>query len=391
MGLKHILVTFFSTFLIFTAFGIAHSDYNLEEDKLRQIFYIEDEIARLNDLIFINDTKIKLYTEELENLKAELKNLNEFISFSKDSASFNIDEYESELKDINNFKTNLDKLKSGYRERLIWLYKTVQSLNRSYFSAQKNFNEFYSRLKYLNKLSELRKRNLDHILRSEYILNQKKEMQKLSLTKRKEYFQEKKDQSSELNEKIYSIEAEMNKIRELTSDYMKLIDERKSLIATINKRIQFIKEPFIYKINQVVDYPDTNFEYLKGKLILPVNSVDIINSFGTYINPETFTISQSNGITVSISQNSEVKVVASGTIEDILYTHILGDIIIVNHGNGYRTVYGSTKPVGIVKGINVKAGDVIGWTQSSGYGQSFHFELWIGKEPVDPIFWFRRG
>lgn len=142
MGLKHILVTFFSTFLIFTAFGIAHSDYNLEEDKLRQIFYIEDEIARLNDLIFINDTKIKLYTEELENLKAELKNLNEFISFSKDSASFNIDEYESELKDINNFKTNLDKLKSGYRERLIWLYKTVQSLNRSYFSAQKISTSF---------------------------------------------------------------------------------------------------------------------------------------------------------------------------------------------------------------------------------------------------------
>jgi|GEM_PF-6881014 hypothetical protein len=117
MGLKHILVTFFSTFLIFTAFGIAHSDYNLEEDKLRQIFYIEDEIARLNDLIFINDTKIKLYTEELENLKAELKNLNEFISFSKDSASFNMMSMNQNLKTLTISKLISINLNPGYRER----------------------------------------------------------------------------------------------------------------------------------------------------------------------------------------------------------------------------------------------------------------------------------
>lgn len=391
MGLRTLPYIFGLLLSIFVLNTNVYSDFNLEEDKLRQIFYIEDDIAKLNDLIDLNDTKIRLYKNEIAKIKNELKLLEEFISFAEDTVTFSLEKYEAELEDINKFKENIEKLKVGYKERLIWLYKNGSIIEQELLFASSNFNEFYSRLKYLNKISNLRKRNLERILKNEYILNEKTRMQKLRISERETYLSQRQDDRRILLEKLFSLESEMRQTEELNGEYLSIISSKQSEIASINKRIQFIKEPFVYKINQVVDYPDTNFQYLKSRLILPVQSVDIITDFGTYINSETFTISQSNGITVSISKNSEVKVVASGVVEDILFIHEIGDVIIINHGDGFRTVYGSTRPLNIVKGMRLRAGDIIGWTQNSRSGQAFHFELWRDKEPLDPKFWFRRN
>lgn len=369
----------------------AFSNYNLEEDKLRQIFHIEDDIAKLNDLIDLNDTKIRLYSVEISKLKGELKLLEEFIAFAEDTITFSLEKYESELEDINKFKENIEKLKDGYRDRLVWLYKNGSIIEQELLFSSNSLNEFYSRLKYLNKISDLRKKNLERIIKNEYILTEKTRMQKLRVSEREIYLSQRQDDRRILLEKLFSLESELRSAEELNGEYLNIISLKQSQIADINKRIQFIKEPFIYKINQVVDYPDTNFAFLKSRLILPVLSVDILTDFGTFINPETFTISNSNGITVSISKNSEVKSVASGVVEEILFIYEIGDVIVVNHGDGYRTVYGSTRPINLQKGMRVKAGETLGWTQNSRNGQAFHFELWKDKEPLDPKFWFRRN
>lgn len=391
MGLRIINFILCLSLSVFVFHKSANSNYNLEEDKLRQIYYIEDDIAKLNDLIDLNDTKIRLYTTEISKLKSELKLLEEFITFAEDTVTFSLEQYESELEDINKFKENIEKLKEGYKERLVWLYKNGSIIEQELLFASSNFNEFYSRLKYLNKISDLRKRNLERIIKNEYILNEKTRMQKLRISEREIYISQRHDDKRILLEKIFSLESEMRKAEELNNEYLSYITNKQSEIAAINKRIQFIKEPFVYKINQVVDYPDTNFALLKSRLILPVQSVDIITDFGTYINPETFTISNSNGITVSISKNSEVKAIASGIVEEVMFVHEIGDVVILNHGDGFRTVYGSTRPLNIAKGMRLNAGDIIGWTQNSRNGQAFHFELWKDKEPLDPKFWFRRN
>ena len=130
---------------------------------------------------------------------------------------------------------------------------------------------------------------------------------------------------------------------------------------------------------------------MKGRLILPVQSVDIIEDFGTQMNQNTLAVSYNNGIDVSIAKGSEVVSVADGVVESVSYIPSIGDVIIINHGNEYRTVYGLIDNIAVSVGDEVTAGKVIAFTSDNLDGQSFHFELWKDKEPQNPKFWFSRN
>lgn len=66
-----------------------------------------------------------------------------------------------------------------------------------------------------------------------------------------------------------------------------------------------------------------------------------------------------------------------------------GHAVIINHGNGYKSLYAhmSKIPKGIKKGIEVKKGDKIGYVGSTGRstGPHLHYEFRVNNKPVDPL------
>jgi murein DD-endopeptidase MepM/ murein hydrolase activator NlpD len=65
----------------------------------------------------------------------------------------------------------------------------------------------------------------------------------------------------------------------------------------------------------------------------------------------------------------------------------LGYHVIVDHGDGSRSVYAHLSEIWVSQGQWVNQGDVVGALGSTGYstGAHLHFELWIGGVPVDPL------
>ena len=65
----------------------------------------------------------------------------------------------------------------------------------------------------------------------------------------------------------------------------------------------------------------------------------------------------------------------------------LGYHVIVDHGDGSRTVYGHLSEIWVSQGQYVSQGEAVGALGSSGYstGPHLHFELWVGGGPVDPL------
>ena len=57
----------------------------------------------------------------------------------------------------------------------------------------------------------------------------------------------------------------------------------------------------------------------------------------------------------------------------------LGNAVIINHNNGFKTTYGHMKSVKVKKGQIVEKGDVIGIMGSTGHstGTHFHFEVYL--------------
>lgn len=89
---------------------------------------------------------------------------------------------------------------------------------------------------------------------------------------------------------------------------------------------------------------------------------------------------------------------ADGTVTSVCNTYSktgqvggtgdMGNYVIINHGNGYKTRYQHmTKgSVTVKKGQKVKAGQVIGYMGNTGYstGRHLHFDISINGEYVDP-------
>lgn len=98
------------------------------------------------------------------------------------------------------------------------------------------------------------------------------------------------------------------------------------------------------------------------------------------------------GILINASEGAPVKAIASGQVVFSNWVRGFGNLIIVDHGNDYLSVYGYNQSVLRSVGDRVKAGQVIARAGSTG-GQvepALYFEIRRGSQAVDPLQWLAR-
>jgi len=139
------------------------------------------------------------------------------------------------------------------------------------------------------------------------------------------------------------------------------------------------------------DYPISSedpFIQHKGRLTWPVAGT-LLHDFGQ---PRAGGQLKWNGVVLAAPRGREVRSVYHGRVEFADWLAGLGLLVIVNHGDGFMTLYGYNET--IVKNVGdwVAPGDVIATVGDSG-GQSqtsLYFEVRQGSRPVDPRQWFTR-
>ncbi len=64
-----------------------------------------------------------------------------------------------------------------------------------------------------------------------------------------------------------------------------------------------------------------------------------------------------------------------------------GNYVVIDHGNGYTTIYGHASELACSTGDYVNQGDVIAYVGSTGNstGPHLHFEIRENDEPIDPL------
>jgi septal ring factor EnvC (AmiA/AmiB activator) len=130
------------------------------------------------------------------------------------------------------------------------------------------------------------------------------------------------------------------------------------------------------------------FSSLKGNLMKPVGSAKVFRPFGENKNEELNTVTVNYGIDFKVESAQSVKSVADGIISAIEWLPGYGSVVIITHTEGYRTVYGHLGTISVREGNKVSAGFVIGTVGKSLEGYIFHFEIWKGKQNLNPGSWF---
>jgi murein hydrolase activator len=133
------------------------------------------------------------------------------------------------------------------------------------------------------------------------------------------------------------------------------------------------------------DFAGINFASLRGKLHLPVRG-EVSNRFGA--SREDTGVSW-KGLFIKSSEGSDVKSVADGRVVFADWMRGFGNLIIVDHGNGYMSLYGNNQAVLKHVGDEVDAGDTIASVGNSGGNESngLYYELRKNSAPFDPLSW----
>lgn len=133
------------------------------------------------------------------------------------------------------------------------------------------------------------------------------------------------------------------------------------------------------------EFNGANFASLKGKLKLPVRG-EVTNRFGA--SREDSGISW-KGLFIRAKEGADVKSVANGRVVFADWLRGFGNLVIVDHGNGYMSLYGNNQAVLKQVGETVHAGDAIASVGNSGGNATngLYYELRNQSRPFDPLIW----
>lgn len=143
----------------------------------------------------------------------------------------------------------------------------------------------------------------------------------------------------------------------------------------------------IARIEQVPDESANgdSFGRLKGSLHFPIRG-ELINRFGA---PRQEGHSTWKGVFIRAPAGGEVKAVAAGRVVYADWLRGFGNLVIVDHGDSYLSVYGNNEAVFKTEGQPVQAGETIAAVGNSGGNpdSGLYFELRHQGQPLDPMKW----
>jgi murein DD-endopeptidase MepM/ murein hydrolase activator NlpD len=89
---------------------------------------------------------------------------------------------------------------------------------------------------------------------------------------------------------------------------------------------------------------------------------------------------------MSAPSGTAVSAAADGTVEQAGWSSGYGQLVVIDHGNGYETYYGHLSRVDVIEGQSIRQGEKVGAVGSSGRatGPHLHYEVRVGGVPINP-------
>ncbi len=278
------------------------------------------------------------------------------------------------------------------RKRLVEIYKRGPLFTFEVMLSAKSFGDLVARYKYLHLLAQRDRtvvRRVDQ-LRSQ-IIGQRRQL--VSLQNGVE--QNRIDKAQEA-ERLRALEATRQQSLGRAQQDAKKAKTRLAELAKSEARLNNVIANFeaarkraAGRPNAAPSAPSSIRTSDLGKLDWPVDGA-ILYRFGRVVNPNN-TTTRWNGIGIGASVGTVVKSVSAGEVvlADVMGTY--GNTVIVEHGGGDYSVYGSLSRIAVTKGSRVTKGQEIGTVGATdpSLPAHLHFEIRRGGPAVDPLEWLR--
>lgn len=112
--------------------------------------------------------------------------------------------------------------------------------------------------------------------------------------------------------------------------------------------------------------------------------------FGMRIHPILGIKRMHEGMDFYARKGTDVYATADGIVSEVRFSTTFGNIVEIDHGFGYETIYGHLSKFKVKKGQKIKRGEIIGLVESTGLssGMHLHYEVHLNGKEVNPIYYF---
>lgn len=214
-----------------------------------------------------------------------------------------------------------------------------------------------------------------------------------------------------LDTKFEGLSAEVERLRAMDNRIRSLVKANASLRTKSSRGIGGAETPETSVANRLDMFLDLKFDRMKKDLLVDVNDLDILGEtldsrrlllesvpggwpvrgtlssvFGVRNSPFTETPVFHQGLDIVARTGMPVVASASGVVVKSGYEALYGNMVVVDHGAGYRSVYAHLASCSVEEGMFVNRGEELGKVGSTGRstGPHLHYEVRVNGLPVNP-------
>ena len=341
---------------------------------------VEGETLSLVDQKVLLDSEIFLLRDEINLVNEQLHQYNLLIA-----------EKQAELDEL---EASRQSLYEHYKERMRVIQEQGEISYWQVFFQAESFSDMLNSRIMIEEIARADQRMMDElrdisskVLAAKDALAEEKtklELKKLELADAEVLLEEKRAESDEmllkLNEQAMLLDDEAQKIEDEKSDLLADIAAREKELTEALRKEYAASHPNNGGSNGGGTGGDGSFKYP-----LPPGAV-FTSPYGYRVHPTTGNYTLHNGVDLAIARGTPIYASKSGYVTTAVYNYSWGNYVVINHMDGYSTLYGHMDSYIVAKDQYVQQGQVIGYVGTTGWstGYHLHFTIFYNGSPVNP-------
>lgn len=279
------------------------------------------------------------------------------------------------------------------KQRLVALYKLHWVGRIQLLATADSFFDFINRKNALERILDRDEALLEKMRQDRNTLESLLEQLNTRKAERRSLELTLKERLATLNAEQEKRSAMLNRIRGKKELAMAALQGLKEAAQELDTAIEKIQPAVTQAKPQETEAAEAlAFEAHKGLLSWPVKG-KIISFFGPYQDEKYNVTNFQSGINIQAERGEPIRAVSSGHAIFSSWFKGFGNMLIIDHGDHFYTVYAHLEEVFKVKGDRVEKGEVIATVGDSGsiMGPALHFEVRHHGKPLDPLAWIQKG
>ena len=392
-----------------------------------EINSLQKEISTANQLLKKTKKDKEMTLNEVNLLDKKIKQREKLITSYNEQIAVLDEEINTGQQNIKSLNSDLSKLKKEYAKMIVFANKNRSHYDRlGFIFASKDFNQAFSRLRYIREFNEARKVKMEQIASTERRINDEVEAHRQARMEQDSLLKDEKSQQEALQKEKKELNGQVAKLKKKEGSIQQDIKNKQQQAKKLQKAIDDIIAEEIRKANAEAEKKrkeeakknagkgkttttpapkekgmaltpaeqtlSSNFVNNKGKLPWPVERGVISSSYGKHASVVSDKVTvTNNGIDIATTENAQARAVFDGEVASVVKLTGANTVVIIRHGE-YFTVYSNLENVVVKRGDKVKTKQNLGTvhTNKTEGKTELHFELLKEQSRQNPANWLSK-